>query len=71
MISKPHVAAPHFKALNVGNLNKVKSTIAGIENKESFKVKGQKMNYSVISVIHKKYDISKIRHTANIDSIIF
>ena len=38
MKSKTYVVAPHFEALNVENLNMVKIIVAGIQNKELFKV---------------------------------
>ena len=71
MKSKTHLVAPHFKALSVGNPNMVGFGIAGIQKTKLFKVKGEKTSFRVIDVFHKKANILKTKHTADVKSIIF
>ena len=71
MKSKSYVVAPHFEALSVGNPKMGIFVVAGIQKTELFKVKGEKMNFSVIAVFQKKANILKTKHTANLDSVIF
>ena len=71
MKSKTYVVAPHFEALSVGNPKMGIFVVAGIQKTELFKVKGEKMNLSIIMVFQKKANILKTKHTANLDSVIF
>ena len=71
MKSKTYVVAPHFEALNLGNQNMGIYVVAGIQKTELFKVKGEKMNFSIIVVFQKQANILKTKHTANLDSMIF
>ena len=71
MKSKTYVVAPHFEALNVGNPKMGIFVVAGIQKTKLFNVKGEKMNFSVITVFQKMANILKTKHTANLDSVIF
>ena len=71
MKSKTYVVAPHFEALNVGNPKMGIFIVAGIQKTELFKVKGEKMNFSIIAVFQKKANILKTKHTAKVKSMIF
>ena len=53
MKSKTHVVAHNLKALGIGKLNMVKFSVAGIEKTKLYKVKGQKLNFSVNTVLGK------------------